>query len=121
MINYFDNDYSIPVILGNGITELKAAKLIGKEQDKEIHIFADKLSFFKRVKYTFHKLPQSKRFLLPALSDFARSTHEYYTPILIYGTDYSDFVSESIDELESMYITIPAGEINKYFDTDPKE
>ena len=121
MINYFDNDYSIPVILGNGITELKAAKLISKETDKEIHVFADKLSPIKRLKYTFHKLPQSKRLLLTTISDFAGSIHEYYTPILIYGASYADFISKNRDELESMYITIPTEEIRKYFEINPKE
>ena len=121
MINYFDNDYSIPVILGNGTDELKTANLIKKETSKEIHIFANKLSLIKRVKYTFHKLPQSKRLLLTAISDFAGSIHEYYTPILIYGASYADFISKNRDELESMYITIPADEIHKYFENKPKE
>ncbi len=121
MINYFENDYSIPVILGSNVAELNAANIIRKQSKKEIHVFAQKLSLINKARYSFHKLPQGNSLLPIALKDFANSIHEYYTPLLIYGNGFSDFIEENKTELESIYITIPATEIEKYFTNTLKE
>ena len=121
MINYFENDYSIPVILGNDTDELNAAAIISRHSDKEIHVFADKLSLFKRVRYSFHKLSHSNNFLKSALLDFAASIHEYYTPLLIYGKSFLNFIEQNKTEIESIYIAIPANEVEKYFTNTRKE
>jgi hypothetical protein len=121
MINFFENDYSIPVILGSGTCESNAAELITKCNNKKVHIFSEKLSVLKRVRYTFHKIPKGERLLINALSDFADSVHEYNTPILVYGTSFSDFVANNLLLLESKYITIPVDEVEKYFTKTPKE
>ena len=121
MINYFENDYAVPVILGNGIEELNAASVISNRSNKEIYVFADKLSLLKRIKYTFHKLPKSNILTLTALMDFSASLHEYFTPILIYGKDFSEFIENNRSELESIYITVHANEIEKYFTNTQKE
>lgn len=111
MINYFENDYSIPVLLGNGTDTLSAAELIRRQGKTEIHIFADRLSVFKRAKYSFHKLPRTNRFIIVSLLDFASSIHEYFTPILIYSDEFSLLIDENRHSLESKYIIIPADEI----------
>lgn len=121
MINYFENDYSIPVILGNCADALKAAYLIRRKGKAEIHIFSEKISIFKRARYTFHKLPRTNRFILVSLFDFTNSIHEYFTPILVYCDSFSDFIEENKSALETRYIIIHAKEVEKHLTDKPEE
>ena len=121
MINYFENDYSIPVILGSDTDALIAADLIRRKGKTEIHLFADRLSILQRAKFSFHKLPRTNRFILLSLLDFANSIHEYFTPILIYCNTFSDFVEENRHTLESRYIVMHVSETEKLFKNNSKE
>ena len=121
MINYFENDYSIPVILGNIADALKAAQLIRRQGKKEIHIFSEKLSILERSRYTFHKIPRTNRFILASLLDFTNSIHEYFTPLLVYCDSFSDFIEENKAALETRYIIIHANEVKKHLTDKPEE
>ena len=121
MINYFENDYSVPIILGGNTDGFMAADVISRHSDKEIHVFSNHLSIFKKIRFTFHKVPRSLSLLPKSLLDFAGTIHEYYTPILIFSSEYSEFIEENRALLESFYIIIPASEIKQYFSETLKE
>ncbi len=114
-MNYFDNEYAVPIILGNCKETMKIAKILRKSTSLDIHIFARRLSPLKRFQYKFHKITSNEdSIVLLALIDFANNLHEYYTPILIYCSDHdNDFIGSHTLELENLFIIIKTQDIAK--------
>ena len=94
-MNYFENDFALPIILGNSKEAIRAAKTLQKNTDLEIHIIAKNLSIIGRLRFYFHKLySSSDEMILITLEDLAKGFEEYDTPILIYSeNEFGGFAS----------------------------
>lgn len=108
-MNFFDNEYALPVVLGDGSKAIEIANLIRKNTNLEIHLFSHKVSLWNKLKFKTHKLSSDKEDIsLLKLTVLAECLHESFTPILIYCDDELGFVEKHFDELESMYVIISA-------------
>ena len=108
-MNFFDNEYALPVVLGDGSKAIEIANLIHKNTNLEIHLFSHKVSLWNKLKFKTHKLSSDKEDIsLLKLTVLAECLHESFTPILIYCDDELGFVEKHFDELESMYVIISA-------------
>ncbi len=116
-MNFFENDYAVPVILGGGKEAISTADILRDNTDLKIHIFADRLSCINKLKYRFHKMiPSAEDILLLSLNDFADGMHEYYTPILIFTDARGQaFIEENFDSLEQRYVIISSNTAKNYF------
>lgn len=115
-MNFFDNEYALPVILGDGSKAIEIANLIRKNTNLEIHIFSHKLSFLDKLKFKFHKLSSNQEdILLMKLSMLAECLHESFTPILIYCDDGLRFIEKHFDDLACMYVIISANTAKNFF------
>ncbi len=114
-MNFFENEYTIPVILGSSQEGLDLANIIRKKTHLEIHIFGYSLSFFRKLKYRFHKITSNKDITYLSLIKFAECIHEGYSPLLIYCDDMIDFVTQNFSDLESIFIIISAKTAKNFF------
>ncbi len=117
MVNYFENDQAIPIILGNCKEVTDAARIIRRNTNLEVTVLAKRLSFINRIRFRHRVLTSSKEnIVLLTLKDIADQTSEYATPLLIYCDKHNgELISRHISELEERYVIILAQEINNYF------
>ena len=108
-MNFFDNQYLLPVVLGNDDETLKVARILRKRHF-EVHIFSNELAFSHRIRLKYHNTRNTANWLLNIkLSDFIAILHESYTPILIYSQSYEkDFIKQYFSELEKRYVIMSA-------------
>ena len=116
-MNYFENDFALPIILGNSKEAIRAAKTLQKNTDLEIHIIAKNLSIIGRLRFYFHKLySSSDEMVLITLEDLAKGFEEYYTPILIYSeNEFGGFVQRHSERIDARFITVSASELKGCF------
>lgn len=114
-MNYFENDFALPIILGNSKEAIRAAKKLQKKTELEIHVLAKSLSLVGRLRFYFHKLySSSDEIVLITAEDLARGFEEYYTPILIYcEAEFGDLVKRHSDRIEATFITVVASDVEK--------
>ncbi len=117
-MDFFENDYALPIILGNCKESIGLAKLIRKKLCREIHIFSNSISFIYKTVFRFHKIPSSRdEIAFFMLSDYAESLHEYYNPILIYCKEHhGEFISKYSNRLADRYILVSTDEIKRILD-----
>lgn len=118
MVNYFENDQAIPIILGDCKETIAAASIIRKRTDLEVTVLAKRLSLLNKIRFTHRTLTSLKdSILLLTLKDIAERVSEYSTPLLIYCKEHNgELISKYISELEQLYVIIPAEEIKIYFE-----
>lgn len=116
-MNYFENDFALPIILGNSKEALKAAKALQKNTDLEIHVIAKRLSLVGRLRFYFHKLySSSDEMILITLEDLTKGFEEYYTPILIYSeNEFGAFVQKNSERIDACFITVIASDVEGCF------
>ncbi len=116
-MNFFENEYTLPVILGGGKEAVSVANTLRGNTDLKIHIFAQKLGFIDKLIYKYHKLTsKDEDILLLTLNDFADSLNELYTPVLIYcDSEGLDFVEKNFALLEQRYVIISAQTTKNFF------
>ncbi len=116
-MNFFENEYAVPVILGSGKSAISVATLLHRDTDLKVHIFASKLSLIDRMLFRFHRiLSESEDILLLSLNDFADTLQDYHTPMLIYCDDTGmAFVERNFDKLEQRYVIISAQAVQNSF------
>ncbi len=116
-MNFFENEYTLPVILGNSREAISVATLLHRDTDLTVHILASKLSFIDRLIFKFHKVyTDNEDILLLALNDLADGFHEYHTPVLIYCDDYGKaFVERHFEHLEQRYVLISSQSTKNFF------
>lgn len=115
-MTFFDNEYALPVVIGDGSKAIEIAKLIRRKTNLEIHIFSHRISFLDKLKFKYHKLSSGREDIaLLKLFILAETLHESFTPILIYCDDKLEFIEKHFDELESMYVIISANTAKNYF------
>ncbi len=116
-MNFFDNDYALPVFLGADKNAILAADTIRRNTDLKIHFFSRKIPFFYKLIYKYHKIAlQNDDMLLLALNDFADDMSDYYTPILIFSDDIGKaFTDKYSHELEQRYIIISSKTVQNCF------
>ncbi len=116
-MNYFENEYTMPILFGSCKKITDTADIIRENTKLEIHIFADKLSYLSRLKYKFHKIPQNNLDIaLLSLRDFAIGLHEYFTPLLIFCEEQdSKFIAENKTMLEDLFVILTVSDVNKLF------
>ncbi len=125
-MNFFENEYALPIILGNSKEAISMANLLHRETELKIHIFADKLSFIDRLLFRFHRIAYlNDDILLLSLSDFADSLQEYFMPVLIFCDSMGrSFVEKHFERLEQRYVIISSQSAKNFFlkdDTDRYE
>lgn len=121
-MNYFENEFALPIILGNSKEAIQVAKLLQKKTELEIHIIAEKLSLLNRLRFYFHKLcSDSDDIVLLTAEDIVKGFEEYYTPVLIYDEKkYGNFITKNSERIEASFIVMSACDFEKYFSKDEK-
>ena len=116
-MNYFENEFALPIILGNSKEAMRAAKTLQKKTELEIHVITKKLSLLNRLRFYFHKLcSDSDDIFLLTLEDIVRDFEEYYTPVLIYDeNEYGDIIARNSHRIEAVFVVIKACDFEKYF------
>ena len=116
-MNYFENEFALPIILGNSKEAMRAAKTLQKKTELEIHVITKKLSLLNRLRLYFHKLcSDSDDIFLLTLEDIVRDFEEYYTPVLIYDeNEYGDIIARNSHRIEAVFVVIKACDFEKYF------
>ena len=109
-MNYFENDYALPVILGSSTEAISVATLLRRESDLKIHIFARKLSLINRLLFKYHKTTsENEDILLLSLIDFSDTVGEYYMPVLILCDETGKaFAEKYFSFLEQRYVIMSA-------------
>ena len=118
MVNYFENDMAIPIVLGSCKETIAAARIIQRHTEHKVIVLSKNLSIFNKMRFSHRSITaQSDEIYLLTLRDIAREAYEYSTPLLVYCPEHSrDFISKHANVLESMYVLIPANEIESYFE-----
>ena len=116
MLNYFENDLAVPIILGNSEDAIKSASLIKRKTILPVTVLSEKLSAFNKIRFIHKKLTSpSDSILLLTLEHIAEEIPEFSNPILIYGFKENGFVSRNRSLLEKLYILISTEELKSYF------
>ena len=116
-MNYFENDFALPIILGNSKEAIRAARALQKNTDLEIHIIAKNLSLIGRLRFYFHKLySSSDEIVLLTVEDFVKGFEEYYTPILIYSEkEFGGFIQRNTERIDAVFITMSTSDVENCF------
>ena len=116
-MNYFENDFALPIILGNSKESIRAAKVLQKNTDLEIHVVAKNLSLIGRLRFYFHKLySSSDEIVLLTVEDLVKRFEEYYTPILIYSEkEFGGFIQRNTERIDAVFITVSASDVENCF------
>ena len=116
MVNYFENDYALPIILGGCKESIDVAREIKSKTSLEVTVISHKLSFLNKIRFNHLKLTsKQEEIILLTLNDVARDALEYSTPLLIFCEDHdAEFIEKYRSELEQSYVMIPSREIKFY-------
>ena len=114
-MNYLDNEYSVPVIIGQGKTADRMAVYIFRRTGVRPFIFASKFTLTQHIFGKCRKLASSSNEIIAdALLTFASVADGYYTPLLIYCTQKAEqFIKEYSQSIESAYICVSHKELLK--------
>ena len=113
-MNWFDHEYLVPVIIGNGKCERSIAAMIRRSCGAIPYIFAERFGFGQRFTIACRKVkPMNAHTLLIDLCDFSDSLEEYKFPVLIYGNDNMDFVSANAETLEERFVLCDISRANE--------
>lgn len=117
MVNYFENEHAIPIIIGDCKETISAASIIRKQTDLKVTVLSTRLSPLNKIRFAHRKLTSlNEDIILLTLKDIAERINEYSTPLLIYCTKHNtELISKYISELQQLYVIIPAQEIKVYF------
>ena len=108
-MNWFDHEYVVPVIIGNGKSERALAADVRKRLGVIPCIFAEKFGFGQRFSAICHRVkPMREHTLLTSLCDFTAELEEYNFPILIYSEDSAKFISAHSKTLETRFVLCDA-------------
>ena len=111
-MNYLDNDYLIPVILGNDKEAIAAARLVFDKTGIRPYIFSSEFSLEQRLLYRCKKVSaQSQLALILELCSFSQKHDAQGSPLLIYTDKNRQFVQDHSDDIESRYVTVSAQEL----------
>ena len=81
---YHNNDYLIPIIIGNTREKKRFAREIIKAKKAIPHLFASRFSFFDKLLFKCHVYkPENVFWMFCALVSYAENIDEYYTPAII--------------------------------------
>ena len=105
-MNWLEHEYLIPVIVGNGKSELALADKIKRKTGIRVNIFAERFSFFQRLKYSCHIVtPMKNEFLLNSLISFADALDSFDFPVIVSNIrELSDLLGDGLDRVECSYI-----------------
>lgn len=116
MLNYFENDLAVPIILGSSKEAIQSASLIKRKTILPVTVLSEKLSAINKIRFSHKKLVSSRDdILLLTLEDIAEETPEFSNPILVYCFEENGFVSRNRSLLEKLYILISTKELKSYF------
>lgn len=119
-MNYLENDFLLPVIIGSDPNCTETAKRIYKSTKIKPHIFSDRFSWYQKLFFKCHKIFSFSHSVLCAeLCSFPLRFEEYFTPILIICDERSEnFVKAYSETIESAYITVKAEDLFSADNTD---
>lgn len=114
IMNWFEHEYLVPVIIGNGKSERALAIDIRKKLGVVPCIFAERFGFGQRFSAICCRVkPMREHTLLTSLCDFAAELEEYKFPILIYSEDSAKFISAHSETLEARFVLCDAKHANE--------
>ncbi len=119
-MNYLENDFLLPVIIGSDKNCTETAKKIYQSTKIKPHIFSDRFSWYQRLFFKCHKIFSFSHLVLCAeLSSFPSRFEEYFTPILIICDERAEKLVHACSEsIESIYITVKAEDLFSVDNTD---
>ena len=107
-MDYLDNDYLIPTILGGGKQASLAAAVIHERLRLRPYLFATRFSLYQRLFCKCRRIPEGELTALLRLCDLADGIAPEYSPLLIFTREYGDFVLKHSHEIESRYVAVAA-------------
>lgn len=111
-MNWLEHEYLVPVIIGNDLEALKAAKAVYKATHIDAHLFAESFSFWQKLSHSCHRVdPMREEFLLESLLAFANNHEDYYYPVIIVRECNKTFIEKYSDTIESTYVTVDVKEL----------
>lgn len=112
IMNYLENDYLIPVILGDGKAATVAAQYVFSKTGIRPYIFSVKPSFDQRLLFHGRSIPTGSEYAtLTELCSFAEKNDSHGSLLLIYTRENKHFVCKYSDEVESRFVTVCADEL----------
>ena len=104
-MDHLDNDFLIPVILGNGKSADSMARLIFTKASVRPYAFSVKFSFWQRLLCKCHKLMgNSDLSKLNELLHFADNNEDRGSLLLVYTEENERFIFDNASTLESRYV-----------------
>ena len=118
-MNWFDHEYLVPIILGNGKEERTLSRVIRRATGAIPDIFADKFGTFQCFSVSCHRLPsENESIIYMSICSFLDYLEEYRFPVIIYGEEFKDFVISNSDSIEEKAILCTIDEAYKMLNGD---
>lgn len=115
-MNYLDNDYLIPVILGGGKDATRVARLVFDKTGIRPRVFAFEFSLEQKLLCKCSKFPTRGDFIMISeLCAFAEKHDSEGSLLLIFTEENTRFIKDHSDEIESRFITVSAHELLQSF------
>lgn len=105
-MNFIDNEYLVPVFIGNSRVNLNMAKRIRKQLGIKGHAFAPSYNLFERLAFHCHKVsPMADELLVLSLQAFYDQLEDYFCPVIVICDERAGAVIARIrQEIEYAYI-----------------
>lgn len=111
-MNYLDNDFLVPVILGGGKEADIVSRMIYDKTKIHPFLFCTAFSLWQRLLCKCRKLPQnSDTARLGELIRFADNNEQNGSLLLIYTKENELFFDRYKDDIESRYVAVCADEL----------
>lgn len=119
-MDYLDNDFLIPVILGGGQEAEAVSRIVYAKTSVYPHLFCTSFSFRQRLLCKCKKLPQNSDVAkLGELLRFADNNEPQGSLLLIYTKENEQFFNLYKEDIESRYVAVRASELISFRkDTD---
>jgi hypothetical protein len=118
-MNFIDNEYLIPIFIGDSAANRKGASRIMKKTGIRAHFFAPRFLPFDGFRYSCHKVfPFRDELISDRIVSFVNSVEEYYCPIILMCDDFArQAVKRNSIPLESACVAM---DIEEFFSESMK-
>ncbi len=107
-MDFFENEYAVPVLCGRGGEAAKVLSRIIHTPAQKPHIFSDRFTIRQRLFAVCHRVPAfNSGILCAAICDFAENIDESNTPLFIlYNSETARFSMRYKEKLEGLFIIV---------------
>jgi len=111
-MEYLNNDFLLPIILGDGKEASRAARFVYENTKIRPYIFSTRFTISQRLMFKCRKLQSlSDLAVVGDICKFACDNECQSSLLLIYSPNYRNLIQNYSFEIESRYIAIPTDEL----------